>query len=59
MKNKNTYFIVGQFSMAVGVLLDVFWKDNNPISFISGFFVGLSLVFNLVFGLSLRKEKPN
>lgn len=59
MKNKNMYFIVGQFSMAIGVLLDVFVKDSRPISFVSGLFIGLSLVFNLVFGLGMRKDKTS
>jgi len=59
MKNKNIYFMVGQLSMAIGVLLDIFVKDSRPISFVSGLFIGLSLVFNLAFGLGLRKDKAN
>jgi hypothetical protein len=56
MKSKNMYFIAGQLSMAIGVLLDVFVKDSRPISFVSGFFIGLSLVFNVTFAFGLRKN---
>ena len=51
--------MVGQLSMAIGVLLNIFVKDSRPISFVSGLFIGLSLVFNLAFGLGLRKDKAN
>jgi len=57
MKNRNPYFLTGQFAMAIGVLLNIFFKTSEPISFVSGFFIGLSLVFNIAFYLSLRKEK--
>ncbi len=45
--------------MAMGVPLDIFVRDSRPISFVSGLFIGLSLVFNLAFGLSLRKDKSS
>ncbi len=59
MKNMNLYFLIGQLAMAAGVLLNIFFKDNNMISFISGFLVGLSLVFNFFyyFYINSRKEK--
>jgi hypothetical protein len=59
MKNKHLYFFVGQFAMAISILLNHFVKDSELISFIIGFLIGLSIVFNIVFGLSLRKEKSN
>jgi len=55
MKYKNNYFLAGQLSMAAGVLLNMFAKNCESISFISGFLIGLSLVFNVTFYLSLRK----
>jgi len=51
--------MVGQLSMAIGVLLTVFAKDGTPISFVSGLFIGLSLFFHFAFGLGLRKDRTS
>jgi len=59
MNNKNLYLPFGQFALAAGVLLNIFFKESAPISFISGLLVGLSLVFNIAYLLRLRKEKSN
>ena len=55
MRNKNIYLVVGQLALAAGILLSHFMKDSEPVSFLVGFFVGLSIVFNLVYAFTLRK----
>ena len=58
MKDKNLYLVIGQFAMAIGILLNNFFKGNDLISFVVGFLVGLSIVLNIAYALRLRKEKP-
>jgi hypothetical protein len=57
MKYKNLYFLIGQFSMAGGVLFNIYSKGSSTISLVSDFLIGLSLVFNIAFAVSSRKEK--
>jgi len=59
MKNKNIYLVVGQFALAISIILNHFVKDSELISFIIGLFTGLSIVFNIAFVLILRKDKSN
>jgi gamma-glutamylcyclotransferase (GGCT)/AIG2-like uncharacterized protein YtfP len=59
MKKNSPYFLAGQFSMAIGVLLNIFIKENEPAQFISGFLIGLSLVFNIAFYFRSQKEKTD
>jgi len=59
IKNKNLYLVIGQFALAISILLNRFIKDSIPISFIIGLLTGLSIVFNIAFIVSLRKEKSN
>ena len=57
MKNRNIYLVVGQISLAISILLNHFAKGTNLISFIIGMLTGLSIVFNIAYGLSLLKGK--
>ena len=56
MKNKSIYLVAGQLALAVSVLLNHFAKGSESISFIIGLLTGLSIVFNITYGLSLRKD---
>jgi len=59
MKNKSIYLVIGQLALAISILLNHFGKGSDLISFIIGFLTGLSIVFNIAFGLGLRKDKSN
>ena len=57
IKNKNGYLVIGQLALAISILMNHFLRDSEPVSFIIGFLTGLSIVFNLMFVLRMRKEK--
>ena len=57
MKNKRYIFIIGQLSMAAGILLTRFTNGGNFMDFAIGFFIGLAIAANIHFGLSLYKDK--
>jgi hypothetical protein len=57
IKNKNIYIVIGQFALAVSILLNQFMKDSMPVSFLIGLFTGLSIVFNIAFLISYRKDQ--
>ena len=59
MNNKNLYLMIGQFALAISILLNQFAKNSDMISFVIGFLAGLSIVFNIAYGLNMRKEKSN
>ena len=59
MKNKNLFLVFGQLSLAVSFLLSQFVIETDFVSCMIGFFIGLSIVFNLAFLISLRKKKEN
>jgi hypothetical protein len=59
MKNKNMYLAIGQLSLAISILLNHFIKESAPVSFIIGLLTGLSIVFNLAYVVTVRKEKSN
>jgi hypothetical protein len=59
MKNKSIYLVVGQLALAISILLNHFAKGSELISFIIGLLTGLSIVFNIKYGLSLRRDKLN
>ena len=56
MKNKNIYLAIGQFALATSILLNHFIKGSDTISFTIGILTGLTLVFNVAFIMSLRKD---
>jgi hypothetical protein len=57
LKNKSLYLVIGQLALAISILLNHFAKNSELISFAIGLFTGLSIVFNIAYGLSLRKGK--
>jgi hypothetical protein len=57
MKNKNLYLVIGQLALAISIILNHFAKDNDIISFLIGLLTGLSIVFNIAYGLKMRKNK--
>ena len=57
MKVRNPYFLFGQIFLVAGLLLFLSFEGNKIITFISGCFIGLSLVLNIAFYLKSRKEK--
>ncbi|MEI6694688.1 MAG: hypothetical protein WCO13_01365 [Bacteroidota bacterium] len=57
MKNKNIYLVFGQLSLVMSIILSHFLKDSGIVSLIIGIFLGLSIVFNFAFLVSLRKKK--
>jgi len=57
MKNRNLFLVIGQFSLAGSIILDHFVQESPFISFLIGFFIGLSVVANVAFILGLRTEK--
>ena len=59
MKDKSLYLVIGQFALAISILLNHFAKGSDLISFVVGFLTGLSIVFNIAFFLRWRKEKAN
>jgi len=59
MKNKNLYLVIGQLALAVSILLNHFGKNSDGISFIIGLLTGLSIVFNITYGLKMRKERSD
>ena len=56
MKKRGALFLAGQLALAAGVLIHMFSRENSAASFAGGFFVGLSLVFNMAFTLGMKKE---
>ena len=56
-KNINLFLVIGQFAMAISILLNHFVKDSELISFLIGLLTGLSIVFNIAFIINFRKEK--
>jgi hypothetical protein len=56
-RNKNLYLAIGQFALAISILLNRFIGDGVLISFIIGLLTGLSIVFNLAFIIGFHKEK--
>jgi hypothetical protein len=59
MRNKNLLLVFGQLSLAFSIILSQFVTETNFVSCIIGFFIGLSIVFNLAFLISLKKKKEN
>ncbi len=57
MNDKKLYLVVGQFALAISILLNHFAKGSDVVSFTIGLLTGLSIVFNITYGLSLRKNK--
>ncbi len=57
--NKHYYLVIGQFAMAISILLNNFIKGSDLISFIVGFLTGLSIVFNIAFAVRLRIERSS
>jgi hypothetical protein len=57
MKNKSLFLIIGQFGLAISILLNHFVKTSSSISFIIGLLTGLSIVSNLALIIEYRKEK--
>ena len=55
IKNKNIFFVIGQFSLAACILLNNFIKDNNTVSFIVGLLAGLSIVMNIAYLIKFKK----
>jgi hypothetical protein len=59
MKNKNLYFVALQILYAFGILFHHYSKVNDPISFIIAILTGLLIIFNIIYGMSLWKDKSN
>ena len=59
MKNKTFYLVVGQFSLAIGLILNHFFNENEVISFVIGLLTSLSLVLNTAFLLTYKKGQVN
>jgi uncharacterized membrane protein YuzA (DUF378 family) len=57
IKDKNTFFAIGQISLAISILLNHFAGNSSMISFSIGFLTGLSIVFNIAYFILFRKEK--
>jgi len=61
MKKNKVFIIIGQFSLVLGLLgfiVNSLYLGNNPaLAFVTGLFIGLSLVLNLAYLIRLRKEK--
>lgn len=57
IKDKNIFFSIGQFSLAISVLLNHFADDGSLVSFVIGFLTGLSIVFSVAYLILFRKEK--
>jgi hypothetical protein len=57
IKDKNTFFSIGQLSLAISILVNHFIHDSNLVSFLIGLLTGLSIVFNVAFLILYRKEK--
>lgn len=60
MKNIRLLLITGQFALFFGLtgfLVNYLFLDNNPyLAFTTGVLLGLSLVFNMAFLLSMKKN---
>ena len=57
MKKRNPIYLTAQLALAGGLLLHEAMTDNKVVTFISGFLIGLSLIFNIYFYFRLRKDK--
>ena len=57
MKKRNPTYLTAQLALAGGLLLHEAMTDNKVVTFISGFLIGLSLIFNIYFYFRLRKDK--
>ncbi len=58
---KNKIFLgIGQFSLVFGIsgwLINHYWLNNNPIlAFLTGMFLGLSMVLNLAFLIGCKSD---
>jgi hypothetical protein len=56
MKRYNLFLAIGQFALAISILLNHFVKESHTISFIIGFLTAISIVFNFAFIINWRKE---
>jgi len=57
MKDKNLYLVIGQFALAISILLNQFFKGSDLISFVVGFLAGFSIVLNVTYVFRLKEEK--
>lgn len=48
---------IGLSSLAIALIIERFFPSSNGFSFIAGFLIGISVVFNLSGILKLRKAK--
>ncbi len=57
LKKRNPIYLAAQLALAGGLLLHEAMTDNKVVTFISGFLIGLSLIFKFYFYFKLRKDK--
>jgi hypothetical protein len=56
IEKKETLLSIGLFSLSIAILLRFFAGEGNIIDFLEGLFIGLSLVFNVVYLWKIRQE---
>ena len=57
IKDKNIFFVIGQLSLAISILLNHFTRAGSLTSFIIGFLTSISIVFGLAYLILVRKER--
>jgi hypothetical protein len=60
MKKSNIFLSLGMFSLSASIIIKRFGGEmlnTNFIDFTEGFFLALSLVFNIAFLLLLKRER--
>jgi len=50
---------IGVLSLVAALLIERFLPSNDGLNFISGFLIGISLVFNISFLTSFRKNRKD
>lgn len=57
MKRPYLFLSLGMFSLSISIAIERFGRELLDTNFIVGFFIGLSLVFNIASLVLLRKER--
>jgi hypothetical protein len=50
---------LGTILLALSIIISRYFPENKVLDFISGFFVGLSIVFNLYYIINISKKEKN
>ncbi len=59
MINKKHFLSIGQFTLLTSILLNQIVKDTPAVSFFVGMCIGLSIVFNIAYLITVRIKRKS